>query len=91
MTLAALTAGRIWEGGEGVVEKAGRKRHQSEQSQSVSREQEGGEVGLVQPLIRDDSYVSQLKDDKRKGVIRKRGQPDILAGNETQFYLYYCN
>jgi len=69
--------------GEGVVEEVSRSRarHQSEQSQRVRRELVGGEVEVVQPLIKDDSHVSQLKEDIRKeGGGRKRGQlPDIPA------------
>ena len=43
------------EGGEGVVEEAGMKRHQSVQCQRLW----GDQVEVVQPLIRDDSHVSQ--------------------------------
>ena len=43
------------EGGEGVVEEAGMKRHQSVQFQRLR----GDQVEVVQPLIRDDSHVSQ--------------------------------
>jgi len=57
----------------------GKKRHQSEQSQRLRREKVGEEVEVVQPLVRDDSHVGQLKDDIRKeGGGRRRGQlPDI--------------
>ena len=69
--------------GEGGGEEVSRSRarHQSEQSQRVRRELVGGEVEVVQPLIKDDSHVSQLKEDIRKeGGGRKRGQlPDIPA------------
>jgi len=70
-------------GVEGDVEEAGksRARHQSEQSQRVRRELVGGEVDVVQPLIKDDSHVGWLKEDMRKDTGgRKRGQlPDIPA------------
>ena len=51
------------EGGEGVVEEAGKKRHQSVQSQRVRTEQVGGELGIVQSLIRDDSHVMSGGED----------------------------
>merc|ERR1719228_445494 len=47
----------------------------------VRRKLVGGEVDVVQPLIKDDSHVSKLREDIRKeGGGRKRGQlPDIPA------------
>ena len=39
------------------MEEAGKKRHQSEQSKRVRREQ----VGVIQPFIGDDSHVSTVE------------------------------